>query len=343
MLQRILGSHPDIHTMSEPWLMLSPLYNLHRRGYEAEYDASLAQIALQDFLQNLPEGEKAYLEGVRRMYGFLYGRALEESGKKYFLDKTPRYYLIISELYRTFPDAQFIFLFRNPLAVLWSIIRTRIQENWLCISRFENDLLRAPKLLTDGVRILGKQGVVVHYEALVKDANKEVRKICDSLEIEFAPDMIEYGGSDIPRWSFGDRSEVYNQKQPVSANIEKWIQALDDPQVWKLMNDYLEILGDDMTKRMDYSYNELQHTLETNRPSNPQLWLTSSLDWLLKKSKGNPTWWNRSKVSILRSLQVQGFWKTIFMSFSSPALKTRRLLVRHFRAIWEETSEENNS
>ena len=32
MLQRILGSHSDIHTVSEPWLVLHPLYALRPEG-----------------------------------------------------------------------------------------------------------------------------------------------------------------------------------------------------------------------------------------------------------------------------------------------------------------------
>jgi len=34
--QRMLGSHPDIYTVSEPWLMLHPLYPLRSEGHQAE-------------------------------------------------------------------------------------------------------------------------------------------------------------------------------------------------------------------------------------------------------------------------------------------------------------------
>lgn len=47
LLQRILGSHPDIHTVSEPWLMLQPLYALRPDGYRAEYNEHLARNATQ--------------------------------------------------------------------------------------------------------------------------------------------------------------------------------------------------------------------------------------------------------------------------------------------------------
>ena len=49
------------------------------------------------------------------MYSHLYNCALKDTGKKFFfLDKTPRYHYIISEIYRTFPKAKLIILLRNP-------------------------------------------------------------------------------------------------------------------------------------------------------------------------------------------------------------------------------------
>jgi rhamnosyltransferase len=67
MLQKILGSHTDIYTRSEPWLMLHPLHMLKSNGIEACYDAQLAKNGVQDFINNLPEnGEKFY---YKKMYG----------------------------------------------------------------------------------------------------------------------------------------------------------------------------------------------------------------------------------------------------------------------------------
>ena len=114
LLQRILGGHPDIATLAEPWVMLHPLYALKRAGIETEYDAVLAREALDDFLGQIDGGETAYVEGVRRFAGDLYARALARQGKRLFLDKTPRYYRIIPELRQVFPRAKFIILLRNP-------------------------------------------------------------------------------------------------------------------------------------------------------------------------------------------------------------------------------------
>ena len=47
-----------------------------------------------------------------------------DSDSIYFLDKTPRYYLILKELEQVFPDAKFIFLFRNPVQIYASMLST---------------------------------------------------------------------------------------------------------------------------------------------------------------------------------------------------------------------------
>ena len=145
MLQRILGGHPDVHTVAEPWLMLTPFDACYkgREIYERLEMESL-HCAHQDFLSTFPRGQEEFIAAVRRMYGYLYERALEASGKRLFLDKTPRYYWIIPELVATFPAARFLILLRNPMAVVSSILQTRIARRWIYLREWKGDLIDAP-------------------------------------------------------------------------------------------------------------------------------------------------------------------------------------------------------
>lgn len=289
LLQRILGSHPHIHTVAEPWIMLHPLYAFKLDG---EYPARWERLAVQGFLQNLPEGEEDYLEGVRRMYGYLYERALHASGKLYFLDKTPLYYLIMPELYRIFPMARYIILFRNPLAVFYSIYRRWAKSNRHLLSNlvgshsaFKNFLIKAPHLVLKGKEILGEQAVIAHYEQLVKDPETAMQRICRKLEVEFVPEMIDYGGHGLPRWGLGDQEMLYQHTRPVTHSADQWIEALRDPQLWRLLNDYLQWLGRETVNQMGYAYEELHQILESHRPGWPALWLTRSFQRLLQAAE----------------------------------------------------------
>src|SRR5258708_5858938 len=95
LLQRMLSSHPLIHSVPEPQLLIKPLYALRHAECACNYAASLSAKGLKRFLGSVPFGEEEYLEGMRRMYGYLYERAIAGSGKTFFLDKSPRYFLVL--------------------------------------------------------------------------------------------------------------------------------------------------------------------------------------------------------------------------------------------------------
>ena len=120
LLQRILGGHDSVFTAGESWLMLHPLYALKHDRIQADYEPKYAEIALREIINQFPEKDEIFYKAVRRYSLTFYDQALENSGKSFFLDKTPRYYMILNDLIRVFPNAHYVFLFRNPMAVLSS-------------------------------------------------------------------------------------------------------------------------------------------------------------------------------------------------------------------------------
>ena len=135
---------------------------------------------------SMTEGEaRAYLEAVRAYATTLYESALRPTGKRLFLDKTPRYYFICDELRRVFPKAKFIFLLRNPLAVLASILETWVKQDWSILRWYQADLLQAPRLIADAIAgspspINGERGetapITVGYEDLVANPTSTVQE-----------------------------------------------------------------------------------------------------------------------------------------------------------------------
>jgi hypothetical protein len=320
LLQRMLGGHPDIHTVGEPWLMLYPLYALRPQGYEAEYSAPTAQPAVHEFLSTLPNGEEEYIEGVRRMCTYLYGLAQEASGKRFFLDKTPRYYLIIPELIRTFPEAYYIILFRNPLSMLGSIVNTWIKNQWSWLFYFKNDLIRAPRLLVEGARLLGERGLVIRYEQLVTKPEDEMRRVCEMLGVDFRPEMVEYNRVGLEHWQYGDQKGVYQHTRPVAENARKWIETVRDPQVWRLAHDYLQLLGRETIEQMGYDDEELRQALEAHRPHRARLWLTFPLDWYLEEQMEKRRKWERGVARLTHSLRRRGLKGTAAASVRKAGL-----------------------
>lgn len=263
MLQRILGSHSQVHTASEPWLLLHPLYGLRGEGQHSEFQSELAHQALEDFLQLAPEGQELYYQALRRFGDTLYDRMLELSGKRYFLDKTPRYYLVVPELYRLYPQAKFIFLLRNPLAVLASIASTWYGDDLARAFQGDNaiDLVKGPPAMAAGLQAV-PGAAVVHYEDLVRDPQAAVSELCARLEIPFEEAMIQYGSSDPLSGRMGDPRRVNQYDRPVADFAESWVQTLSGDvlrQQTSLV--YLERMGAAVVQQLGYDPQAIRQAL----------------------------------------------------------------------------------
>jgi len=97
LLQRILVSHPEIETISEPWFLIPSVYALRDSGVFAEYSAASLHKTMTHLISKLPNGKQDYYDGLRVFAETIYSR-LNTKKAKYFLDKTPRYYLNIQEI-----------------------------------------------------------------------------------------------------------------------------------------------------------------------------------------------------------------------------------------------------
>lgn len=314
----MLGSHPAVHTVAEPWIMLPPVYALRDEGVEAAYDNRLARKGQSAFLDKLPNGQDDYEEGLSRMFGFVYRQALSETKCSIFLDKTPRYYLILEELSRIFSEARFILLFRNPLAVLSSVLDTWVAPNWLRLASFkkEKDLLEAPQLLVEGKTNLGEKAHCIRYEELVREPEKEMRDICDHVGIDHDENIVEYGGGDGGDWELGDPETVHQKSKPTTSSIEKWKERCHHPQYWRLMHDYLEILDARRLRKMGYQKERMVSELHDRRPAQSKLRMTFSLEWILRAPPGKRSRWEREFVRQTENVRRGGLSR-VFSSFFS--------------------------
>ncbi|MBN1498122.1 MAG: sulfotransferase [Spirochaetes bacterium] len=266
MTQKILGSHPQIHTQSEPWILLHHLHALKPENYMSAYNSDLYAKNLKEFISTLDGGEEEYKEKIAGVLEGFYLSLLNKSGKRFFLDKTPRYYLIIRELFEYFPEAKCIFLWRNPAAVLASIVHTWIKRDWYRLAFYKSPLLDGPRLLVDGKKIFSERYLNIKYEDLLANPEGNVKNICEYLGLPFNEEMLIYGNGDSLKWKGGDQGTVYEKDRPDSFHAEQWMQELGNPQLWRVVRDYVQYLGTGILSEMGYSYNEIMEILENNRP-----------------------------------------------------------------------------
>lgn len=261
LLQRVLAGHPDVQTSAETWLMLHPLYGRRTSGIEAEFGSRWQAQAVSTFLEHYTDGDGVYDDAIRAWARVIYGNALARSGRRLFVDKTPRYFFIIDDLQRLFPAARFVFLLRNPMAVLASELDTYVKGDWPVLGLFAPDLVEAPGLILEGMRRLGDAAIPVRYEDFVAEPEATVAALCERLDITFQESMLDYSGTPAPRGNMNDPVGVHRHTRPSVESLDKWARLGDDPQSRLFAHAYLNDLGRDTLAELGYDYEAIQATL----------------------------------------------------------------------------------
>jgi len=257
LLQRVLGIHPGLVFSSEPWIMLSPVYGTRTAGIETEYDAEWANLGVSEFLQHYTDGPEVYDDAIRAFANTIYANAIAKAGGQRFIDKTPRYVLIVEDLIRLFPAAKFVFLLRNPLSVLSSIVNTQIQSDLWGLENFSEELLRGPASILQGIESLGDKAVVVRYEDFVSSPEENLKEVCRQLNLEYEPGMTEYNNSETIPGRMQDRTGIHQFSRPENSRSESWRNLLKNAQQTHFAQCYLQDLGRDTVNAFGYSYDEL--------------------------------------------------------------------------------------
>jgi hypothetical protein len=282
LVQRVLSSHPEISTAPEPWLLLPQIYLLRDGGHGAEYGGPQAARAIGEFISRLPGGEHSYDAALRRFILELYaaaGQGRETNGgpaapPTYFLDKTPRYHFIAEELFRLFPEARFIFLWRNPLSIVASVVDTWTNGTWR-LGRWRRDLFDGLDSLVSSYRAHGESSVAVRYEDLVSRPLDSWPSIFRYLDLPFDQSVLTRFASVRLDARMGDRSGPARYRALSTEPVGKWMRTIANPLRKRWCRRYLEWIGEDRLAVMGYRLDELLRELDgvpaTTRELGPDL------------------------------------------------------------------------
>jgi Sulfotransferase family len=260
LVQRVLAAHDEVSTAPEPWVILPQVYAMRERGAFAEYGQVPAARALREFAQRLPGGEQAYREELRRFLLSLYETASGGRGA-YFLDKTPRYHFVIEDLFRIFPDAKYVFLWRNPLSVVSSIVETWAGGAWT-LERWHGDLFDGLARLVEGFERHADASCVVCYEDLVGEPEEAWRKIFDYLDLSFDPDLLRSFAEVDLAARMGDRTGSRDYASLRSEPVVKWRDTITNPLRKRWCRNYLDWIGERRLTLMGYDLSGLLRDLE---------------------------------------------------------------------------------
>ncbi len=265
LLMRMLNVHPDIYTRPEPHL-LTPIAHLGMYGYvdKAPYDQYQAAQAVKEFVADMPGGEEAYLDALRAYTDKMYGDMLEPTGKRFFLDKTPAYGLILPFMRKLYPDAVFVILTRHPFAIFSSFAKSFFDNDWKAAWAHNRIVERYVPALSDFVKDPGvKHFVHVRYEDLVADPEKALRAICEAADMAYTPEMIHYGQKKMEVAGLGDPIGVKADSKPNTKSVHKWArQVAHNPERIKMLQEMLHGITDEMLEPYGYTRESLWEPLK---------------------------------------------------------------------------------
>ncbi|CAN5895021.1 hypothetical protein BH23ACT10_BH23ACT10_06850 [soil metagenome] len=273
LLQRLLSSHSAVSTTAEPWVLLPPLWSLRRDGAFSTYSHREVFRGIDDLIPHLRGGRQAYLDAVAAFGMHLY-RAASGAGVRYFLDKTPRYALVASDLFDAFPDARFVFLWRNPLAVAASIVDTWMAGRWQ-LHHHKVDLYAGLDALISAAGA-HPQAYGLRYEDLVSDPRTQLRCLVDFLDIPWEDGLVDAHGSVTLPGRLGDPTR--RERRIVDTrSINRWPKTLASPLRRRWAHGYLDWLGPDRLATMGYALSDLRAQLD-HPPLRHDLVMTDAYD-----------------------------------------------------------------
>ncbi|WP_063800357.1 sulfotransferase family protein [Bradyrhizobium lablabi] len=267
LLSHLLQQHPDIMAPPEPWLMLA-LEAFGRVDHRHPAGASLIQDATSEFL-----GRIDHTIVSRAFADTAYGQYLAAASKRTFIDKTPRYWMVLDFLDSLYPEAPHILLFRNPYAVAASLKSTwgipLVPESWppASLSDLSDLVLSLPPDIASSLAdlVLGlpalaahrgrRQTQVVRYEHLVARPDEEIRRVIAGLGYD--PTGIASATMEQPEYlrssRFGDR-KILERKAVDDRSVHTWQTELSIQE----MQAITDAIGAELLIELGYEQ-ELQH------------------------------------------------------------------------------------
>lgn len=223
LVQKLMSNNDIVDTVSEPWLLL-PLLSIYKPEIlKAKFNYNQALDAFFDYL-NKKNIRDEFKTDYKRMILNMY--RVSNVGQ-YFIDKTPRYYEILPEIYDLFPNAKFLILKRDPFASLYSMLTTwsNGQLRFSSLKNFYRDFLIAPYLIQEFIKNYPNlpNVKVVKYEEIVSNPEHEVKKLYDWLAIPFSPAVLSIADNRKVAGMFGDDAQKDQPLPSISAkSLDLW-------------------------------------------------------------------------------------------------------------------------
>jgi hypothetical protein len=209
--------------------MLLSLHSMYREANQGVlYNSVSLNRAMNEFLT-----EEEFERAARSFAETAYAEKLRETGKRIFLDKTPRYYHILDFVEKLFPEAKFIVLSRNPFDIAASICTTfGVGSDELTgkhISPVTFDLDFAIRRL-NRLKARNSNAIHIRYEDLVENPDDALKRAQDFLGVETPEVNLDYSQArlyeEARTHAMGDK-KIIKYQRPHQDSVSRWKDRLD--------------------------------------------------------------------------------------------------------------------
>ncbi len=227
LVQRMIGSHSAVFTHPEPHLITPLAYlGFYDTVQKAPFDHINSAEAIKLFVSSLPRQEDDYLDALRAYTDTMYLRMLEPTKKRYFMDKTPAYALVLPFLTKLYPDAKYVVLTRHPLAIFSSFANSFFDGDWKKAHEFNPLVERYVPAIAKMLRDRPVPLCHVQYEAMVEKPEQHLERVFAYMDVENEPEAVNYGERFTAKKGPGDPITVSQHSRPVTDSLHKWAAEL---------------------------------------------------------------------------------------------------------------------
>jgi hypothetical protein len=252
LLGDILGSHPFCICTPESQFKVSVYQRLEIKDKEY-FDVNRAFEKIKkhwrykiwaidefmDFEEKISSYEDLILILVRK-----YAIKNNKFNASIWVDHTPSNIQFAELLNYIFPEAKFIHIIRDGRAVAASQIPLDWGPN--TISGAAYSWMEAIKKGLSAEELLRDKIIKVKYEELVADAEIVLKKICDFLEINYFPEMLQGGGFKVPEYTI--KQHLLLGKPPDRSRINVWEKKLTKRQI-----EIFESIAGEFLEKLNYT------------------------------------------------------------------------------------------
>jgi Sulfotransferase family len=252
LMRLMLDAHPDMAIPSETHFITDVARAFRDRRINADQliELLVAHNRWGDFHLDADELRARFeriepLNAADAVRAF-YRQYAEKQGKPRWGDKTPGYVKKLRVIGRLFPEARLIHIIRDGRDVALSVIAM----NW-----GPSDVPRAAQLWDRRIREARGIGATlphykeVRYEDLVEDTEPVLRDICDYIELDFDPVMLDYHRGAARRLKEKERDLSKPGRvriQPAAARMASHALATRPPQTDRLARWRTEMSPEDV-------------------------------------------------------------------------------------------------